>query len=418
MVKNLARYTDLMNGFRTFLEGEPLKKKIIWEYKQDLIFFGCGSFSAFCLDYFKNSVSNVKIFGFCDSNFKKKQHLGYRFISFKKLKELKSKIIMITTIHDEFIKQIREQLLNCGFKAKQILDCRYFTKDKRMLKFQKQYEKEKIKEKTKESIIRNYFLKLNRNKQPNDIVEIIEYFEKHKFSVFPYEFTRKYHARDIDVFFDFSCKMYFVLHNEKKMYFPFNWSIKRVREYYNDLCLEQDAESPHCYKTKNYEVKIGDVIADVGAAEGIWALDNVEAARKIYIFECEQGWIKALQKTFDPWKEKVIFINKYVSNTNDKKKVTLDVFFKRKSVNFIKADIEGSEVELVEGSKSLFSNNNDLTLLLCTYHKAWDEKKLKEMLEKVGFVTEYSARYMLYIYDKQLKKPYIRHGLIRAKKYN
>jgi hypothetical protein len=269
----------------------------------------------------------------------------------------------------------------------------------------------------KESDVRNYFLSLNKNEQSAEITEIIEYLEKYKISMIPYEFTRKYHVVDIDAFYDISCKMYFVLHNGKKLYFPRNYKIEQVVEIYRYLCIEQDIESPHRYETKDYKVKAGDVIADIGAAEGIWALDNAEAAGKIYLFEREQKWIEALRKTFEPWKEKVVIINKYVSNTNGKEKITLDEFFKEKTINFIKADIEGSEIALVEGSKILFLKNNDLKLLLCTYHKEGDDKKLKEMLENASFMTEYSNRHILVsICYEEWKQPYIRHGVIRAKK--
>jgi len=63
----------------------------------------------------------------------------------------------------------------------------------------------------KQNEIRNYFLSLNTNDP--EILEIIGYFKKYKFSVFPYEFSRKYHASDIDVFFDKTAKMKYVLHN-------------------------------------------------------------------------------------------------------------------------------------------------------------------------------------------------------------
>jgi hypothetical protein len=75
---------------------------------------------------------------------------------------------------------------------------------------QKDMIKDKIKENNKKAqkdTIRDYFLSLNRNEQEHEIIEIIDYFAKYNFSIFPYEFTRKYHAGDIDVFYDDSCKM-------------------------------------------------------------------------------------------------------------------------------------------------------------------------------------------------------------------
>jgi len=266
----------------------------------------------------------------------------------------------------------------------------------------------------KEDEIRNYFLSLNTNDP--EILEIIEYFKKHNFSVFPYEFTKKYHASDINVFYDNTAKMQYVIHNNKRLYFPEDWDTIKISAYYNEICIEQDKDSPHCYEADGYVVQDGDVIADVGTAEGIWALSYAEKAEKIYLFECKKKWIKSLEKTFEPWKEKVVFVNKYVSNKNNNKNITLDSFFNKKRIDFIKADIEGMEIKLLEGSKNILSNNNKLKLLLCTYHSKNDITEIKKVLEMNGFNIEYSKRYMLFTEDIYLEKPYIRRGLIRAKK--
>ncbi|GMO16669.1 MAG: hypothetical protein Pg6A_02740 [Termitinemataceae bacterium] len=268
----------------------------------------------------------------------------------------------------------------------------------------------------------NYFLGLKRENQNQEIIEIIDYIKKYGFSVFPYEFTRKYSAAVVNVFYDVSCKMCFVLHNNKKLYFPQTYSVETSQNYYIGLCLEQDEQSPHRYETKEFTVQDGEVIADIGAAEGIWALNYAEKAKKIYLFECENHWIEALKKTFEPWQEKTVIVNKYISNTNSGNKLSIDEFFKDKEINFIKADIEGAELELLEGGMDLLSNGmkNGLRgggkLLLCAYHRYGDEQKLKEILENAGWTTEYSNRYMLFIYDEELKPPYIRRGLIRAVK--
>jgi len=276
----------------------------------------------------------------------------------------------------------------------------------------------KIKNLLKRITIRNYILSLNNNTDDPGIIEMIYYFKKYKFpicSLISYEFSKKYNASDITVFFDNILKTNYVMHDNKKLYFPENWENKNIRIYYNCLCIEQDKDSPHCYEADEYIVQEGDVIADVGAAEGIWALDNAEKAGKIYLFESNQEWIKALQKTFEPWKEKVVIVDKYVSDTNDDENITLDVFFNNKSINFIKADIEGMEIKLLKGMKILLNNNN-LKLLLCAYHSNNDGTEIIKILEKNSFKTEYSKRYMLVITDQNLEKPYIRRGLVRAMK--
>jgi hypothetical protein len=280
-------------------------------------------------------------------------------------------------------------------------------------KRKKTEERKRLEEKNE---IMDYFLSLNRDKQDVEVLEIIQYFERNPFSIFPYDFTKKYRSDEIEVFVDKSCKMRYVLHDNKRLYFPKHLDSNAVRFIYNHLCIEQDIDSPHRYETPDYTVKEGDVIADIGTAEGNWALNYAEKAGKIYLFECEQMWIEALKKTFEPWKDKVFIINKYVSNVSEGENITLDDFIKNDRIDFIKADIEGAEIQLLEGAQNVLSTQNNLKLLLCTYHRKDDEIRLKEILESKNFITEYSKRYMLFCLDKEIAPPYIRRGLIRAMK--
>lgn len=264
--------------------------------------------------------------------------------------------------------------------------------------------------------IRDFFLALHNYENDINITEIIAYLKDNTFSMYPYEFSKKYLTNHVDISYDNSCKMYFVLHDNKKMYFHQNWGLEPASTYYNSLLMEQDKESPHRYENKDVTVKDGDVIADMGAAEGIWALTHVEKASKIYLFECDELWIKALQKTFEPWKDKVVIVNKYISDANFKKEITIDQYFKNKPIDFIKADIEGAEIKLLKGGKDVLSKKTDIKLSLCAYHKKDDAIELKKILEAYGFITEFSKRYMLFIYDCELQEPYMRKGIIRAKK--
>jgi len=270
----------------------------------------------------------------------------------------------------------------------------------------------------KKTRIKKYFLSLNYNEQECEIAEIIGFFQKYNFSIYPYEFTRKYLQTDIDVFYDESNKSRYVICENKRLYFPDGWSIEQIQICYNGLRIEQDKDSPHLYETEEFMIEEGDIIADVGAAEGIWALHNIEKASKVYLFECNPKWVNALQKTFEPWKKKVVIVNKYVSDISQGMNIALDDFFKNERINFIKADIEGYELKLLNGSNEIFQKNDRLKLLLCTYHRENDAAELKEILEQNRFVTEYSKGYMLFIYDDNLKEPYIRRGLIRAKNYD
>jgi hypothetical protein len=145
--------------------------------------------------------------------------------------------------------------------------------------------------------------------------------------IFPYSFVEKYDPKEIKVFFDPESRMKYVLFEGEKLFFPKKWSVKEIKIYASDLLLSGDNECPHRYSDEGFYVEEGDVIADIGAAEGFWALSNAKKAKKIYLFECDNEWKVALQKTFEPWKEKVDFIYKFVSDTKSENAITLDEFF-------------------------------------------------------------------------------------------
>ena len=268
----------------------------------------------------------------------------------------------------------------------------------------------------KKKMIKEYFLNLNYSEQESEVVEVIDYLKRYNFSVFPYPFARNYHKSDIDVLYDQSNKTRYVIHQNKRLYFPANWSKEQVQTCYNELSIEQDNNSPHRYETEEFSVEEGEVIADIGAAEGIWALDHIEKASKVYLFECDPLWIDALHKTFAPWSEKVVIVNKCVSDRCGEKCITLDHFFEGRAIHFIKADIEGMELQLIQGGKTIFQRDEPLKIVLCTYHQEGDAANVKEFLEKNRFTTQFSKGYMLFIYDPNLREPYLRRGLIRAKK--
>jgi len=260
----------------------------------------------------------------------------------------------------------------------------------------------------KENDIKNHFLNLDKKLLSRDVLNIVNFIEKNGLSPFPYEWTKKYNAAVIKVFFDEKQGMSYVLHKNKKLFFPKSWTHTQIAQGYNGLLLEQDTDSPHRYEAEKYTVRQGDIIADIGAAEGIWALENIEVAKTAYLFECEKIWIEALEKTFQPWKEKTIIANNYVSNITKSNKIKLDDFFKNKPVNFIKADIEGAEKSMLLGASETLKNNKRLKLLLCAYHNRNDASDLNAILKKAGFETEFSKGYMIF------EDTVLRRGILRA----
>jgi hypothetical protein len=248
-----------------------------------------------------------------------------------------------------------------------------------------------------------------------EIQEIFCFIKKNPIAFISYEFKKKYKSEDITIYYDTHHKMKYTLHENKRMYFPNYLSVREIQRYYNGLAIEQDINSPHRYEYPNCHVQDGDIVADIGAAEGFFTLSIIEKASKVYLFECNNDWINALKITFSPWKEKVTIINKYVSNYSDEKnKITLDDFLDGKKIDFIKADIEGAEISLLMGARKTIAMNNDLRIVLCTYHQKNDMFALNQILIEKGFNTEFSKGYIVNIFDKTLDPPYLRRGVIRA----
>jgi len=245
---------------------------------------------------------------------------------------------------------------------------------------------------------------------------IIRNLKKNPLSFFPYDFTKRYNAKEVIVYTDDNNKMKYVIHENKRLYFKKDWDEKKIQIYYNSLLLEQDIDSPHRYETADFFVNDDDVVVDAGAAEGNFALSVVEKVKKLYLFESDEEWIEALKATFAQWNEKVEFIRKYVSDSDEGNRITLDTFLGTRAVNFIKADIEGAEIALLEGCRNILFNSEKLKVVMCTYHKKDDSENIKQILTNLKFNVEFSKGYMLYfLYDPPVP-PYLRKGLIRAVK--
>ncbi len=230
---------------------------------------------------------------------------------------------------------------------------------------------------------------------------------------FPYAFPTEYGVGDIQVFHTDCCDKY-VIYEGKKLFFPSSMSDDAIRENYMSLLIEQDGRSPHCYSSKpKFIPEEGEVVADLGAAEGIWVLSVIERCKKAYLFECDEKWIDALRQTFAPWREKVVIVNKFVGDADDEDYVTLDTYFADKEIDCVKADIEGAEIQMLIGAARTLTEKVS-KVLLCAYHNQGDEDAIKVYLKKYDFEEiETTDRYMLFTYlGTKIVPPYIRRALV------
>lgn len=263
--------------------------------------------------------------------------------------------------------------------------------------------------------ILNYYESLPEEQLTRETKEVISFLRKNPLEIFPYSFGSKYKKENIEVLTDPQLKLKYVMHEGKRLYFRRGWSNVRIQRAWNDLLREQDPASPHRYCEGSFAPGSEDVIADIGAAEGNFSLAMVEKVRKIYIFEFDRRWAEALRATFAPWKDKVEIVNKYAGDRNDQTHVTIDSFFEsREFPTFLKIDVDGAEDSVLRGCNKIFQSGKPMKVALCTYHKNDDENIFTALLGNVGFTATPSGGYMINYYDKKMRAPWLRRGLLRA----
>ena len=218
----------------------------------------------------------------------------------------------------------------------------------------------------------------------------------------------------------------YVVHKGKELYFPKNFTTKEACDAYHWLIdaegLTGDGKrekSPHCYQTADFHVESGDVLLDIGCAEALFALDNIDMIKAAYVFECASRWRKPLQATFERYFPKTNIISKFVSDRSTRGTITLhDAMQTRLEGNehfFVKMDIEGGERDVIRGNADFFRKNK-VKLSCCVYHRQDDDVVIDKMLRELGYSTSFSSGFMLTGMNG-IHFPYFRHGVIYAKNY-
>ena len=251
----------------------------------------------------------------------------------------------------------------------------------------------------------------------NEILEVVEYVKNHGLAVFNYPFNDEYNSYPVEVFFDIQKKLYYIWYRGKKMYMSRKYTeISQVQKYVRSILKEQSLNSPHRYLTEDFCVDRGSIVVDVGVAEGNFALDVIDYVQKIYLVEADTDWVEALEYTFEPYKEKVTIINRYMGAQDGSDMITMDTMLQGAKIDFLKMDIEGAEIEALKGARQTI-NQTHLKMDICTYHRIEDEKKIGEFLKQFGYHCEHSNGYMVFLVDETFQDTNVKQlvrGLIRA----
>lgn len=227
--------------------------------------------------------------------------------------------------------------------------------------------------------------------------------------------------------FDPDKQLPFVMHHEKKLYFPQDWNISLVEKTYRNYIERENllggnytSKAPHQYETDSFQVEKNDIVVDIGCAEALFALDTIEKSKHTYLFESDEKWIKPLKATFSNYLNKVTLVSKYIGDKDSEQATTLQTFFKNidGETFFIKMDIEGAEKEALSSSQNFLKSHNNFKIACCTYHRANHSDDISQLLQQLGYNTHFSDGFMLYFDDDNQVPPYFRRGLIRASRQN
>ena len=139
------------------------------------------------------------------------------------------------------------------------------------------------------------------------------------------------------------------------------------------------------YFCNEIKVSEGDVVFDLGAAPGDFsALAAYYGASKIYAFEPTESKKSDLQKLSAMSDNKIDIVRKFVGLKTDAvlNLISLDAFVKERDiarVDFIKADIEGYEADMLRGASTILQTHKP-KLVICSYHRENDEEELRRII--------------------------------------
>ena len=252
-----------------------------------------------------------------------------------------------------------------------------------------------------------------------EIREIISFVERHREielpvgMVPPYEWVNEYRPENIRLDKDESTGMLFATIDGRRIFFPRQLGEADVRRAVSTGLMEQDRRSPHRYVCNGFNVDEGDIGVFIGASDGLFCASLIDRLSKAYLFEPDPLWHESLRATFFPWRDKVEVMALAVSGRVCDGQTTLDEFFKERPLpNYIQADIEGSESDLLKGAQKVLCGSSKLRLSICTYHKRLDFPRFSGRLSDLGYEIAHSPGF----YFLGVRRPYLRRGVLYARR--
>lgn len=361
-----------------------------------IILWGTGKMGEKLLEHLKKYNNHIEIAAVVDNADEKQGKVwnGYKIQNPEIIKSiLFDKIIASPYIYNQVYNQLSDEF---GQAYQTRLDNSYF-------------------------LLKEKFLSYYAGESEPEKIECIEFIKNNPIDVFNYEFTKKYFGMKIDIQLDRSNGLYYVYYKSKRMYLSRKFdTMPKAELYIRQILLEQDEMSPHRYFDDQFAVGQDSILMDAGVAEGNFALEIIDKVKKIYLVEADALWVEALSYTFAPFIDKVTIIHGFLSDNSMNGCVTIDEIVKENQLNYIKMDIEGSELSALKGGKLTLLRNN-IQLAVCCYHKEDDFENIKSLLDTYGYESVGKKGYMIFVTGDNftaLKIPKLVRGILYGKRVN
>lgn len=272
---------------------------------------------------------------------------------------------------------------------------------------------------TRKKVLQNKICTMNLNLLPKDIVSSVDNIKQKGIDYFCHNIKSFEKVEEKDVIYDAEKCLFWGKYHGKKLFF----SSKSFDEAYDNLqflLYEQAEDSPHRYLTDDFNVEQGDIVFDIGCADGNFSLDVIDRASRCYLFETMDEWQKPLNYTFSDYGEKVEIVHKYVSDRSEGDCVSIDDFCREYGIDHIdmlKADIEGAEEQMLYGASRMLKEGRIKKICICTYHTIDAEKNISKILS--NYEKKMSDGYMVYSAwvgpIEEMREPYLVKGVMRAR---
>lgn len=210
-----------------------------------------------------------------------------------------------------------------------------------------------------------------------------------------------------------------------KLYWPGSFTIDRLDQVVAETF---DTNDWHYYQKEHTEVHHGEIILDIGTAEGLMPLTVIDKCKHVYMVEPSVAFCNTLHKTFKDYQDKTTIFNYAVGNedgvinfdensldgtvskenSENLNKIEIHkidtILNQNQKITYLKADIEGFEQEMLKGAAETIKRNKP-KIAITTYHTQNNPKEIIDII--TGYVPEYKYR-VIGIYENT-PKPVLIH---------